>query len=146
MSEHEEQTKGFKVTDRRSFTPEGDLRVPEDVRDERDEPVTTTASATVERAEGTEQPTSARPATTDERFFDLLSLLTTQASLQLGEPHPVTGASHEDLRGAQVMISLIEVLHAKTKGNLSLDEERALEDVLYQLRTQFMAKAKRSKS
>lgn len=145
MSEHEEQTKGFKVTDRRSFTSEGELRVPDEDRDESEEPLATSgASATLER-EGIE-PGSAPPASPDERFFDLLSMLATQASLHLGEPHPVTGASHEDLRDAQLLISLIEVLQAKTKGNLAPDEERALEDVLYHLRTQFMAKAKRSKS
>lgn len=141
MSEYEEQTRGFKVTDRRAFTAEGDPRESNELRDEVEEPL---AAIGADQAEGVEQ-VQARSAAPDERFFDLLSLLTTQASLHLGEPHPVTGASHEDLHTAQMLLSLIEVLQTKTKGNLARDEEQALEDVLYQLRTQFVAKAKRSK-
>jgi hypothetical protein len=78
-------------------------------------------------------------------FLDLLSLLATQASLALGSPHPMTGEAHDDLEMARTMISMIEVLKTKTKGNLAPDEERALDEILYQLRMEFTKKAKAAK-
>jgi len=78
-------------------------------------------------------------------FLDLLSLLATQASLALGSPHPMTGEAGEDLEMARAMISMIEVLRTKTKGNLALDEERTLDEILSQLRMEFTKKAKAAK-
>jgi hypothetical protein len=40
------------------------------------------------------------------------------------------------------MISMIEVLSSKTTGNLLRDEQAAIDGILYQLRMDFMAKAK----
>jgi Domain of unknown function (DUF1844) len=155
MSEHEERSKGFKVTDRRSFTREG-------------ERIETTENPDVnEHASGVGS-TQAPPASTaaaspsiehqemerryhatgrqKPHFMDLLSLLATQASFALGAPHPVTGESHEDLESARLMISMLEVLKDKTKGNLARDEDAALDEILYQLRMEFMVKARVNKS
>ena len=139
MSEQEEQSKGFKVTDRRSFTREGERisnqeeeREPVDVR-----PATPPASEARSRTES--------PGRLDPLFLDLLSLLATQASLALGSPHPMTGEAHDDLEMARTMISMIEVLKTKTKGNLARDEDRALDEILYQLRMEFTKRAKSAK-
>jgi hypothetical protein len=43
------------------------------------------------------------------------------------------------------MISMLEVLKTKTKGNLARDEDRALDEILYQLRMEFVNRAKPSK-
>ncbi|HEY7700514.1 MAG TPA: DUF1844 domain-containing protein [Vicinamibacteria bacterium] len=138
MSEQEEQSKGFKVTDRRSFTREGE-RIAQ-VEEER-EASDVRATAAPEARPRTEPAGRLEPA-----FLDLLSLLATQASLALGAPHPMTGESHDDLEMARAMISMIEVLRTKTKGNLARDEERALDEILYQLRIEFTTKAKATKS
>jgi hypothetical protein len=58
----------------------------------------------------------------------------------------MTGEAHDDLEMARAMISMIEVLRTKTKGNLARDEERALDEILYQLRIEFTTKAKASRS
>lgn len=137
MSEQEEQTKGFKVTDRRSFTREGE-RITE--RDDEDRAVETRPTA----ADGGLRTEPA--GRLEARFLDLLSLLATQASLALGAPHPMTGEPHEDLETARTLISMIEVLKAKTRGNLSRDEQAALDEILYQLRMDFIARAKAAKS
>jgi hypothetical protein len=138
MSEHEEQSKGFKVTDRRSFTREGDRIAQHEEEREMVE------------ARSTAAPDARLPAESAGRleplFLDLLSLLATQASLALGSPHPMTGEAHDDLEMARAMISMIEVLRTKTKGNLARDEERALDDILYQLRMEFTKQAKAAKS
>ena len=139
MSEHEAQSKGIKVTDRLSFTREGERianqeeeREPVDVRS-----VTPPASEARVRTES--------QGRLDPLFLDLLSLLATQASLALGSPHPMTGEAHDDLEMARTMISMIEVLKTKTKGNLARDEERALDEILYQLRMEFTKRAKSAK-
>ena len=136
MSEHEEQSKGFKVTDRRSFTREGErIAKLEEEHESTD-------------LRGASTPSFERPESAgklEPRFLDLLSLLATQASLALGAPHPVTGEAHDDLEMARTMISMIEVLKTKTKGNLARDEERALDEILYQLRMEFTKKAKAAK-
>ena len=137
MSEQEELSKGFKVTDRRSFTKEGERissreEEPVDVR-----PAAPPASEARLRADS--------PGRHDPLFLDLLSLLATQASLALGAPHPMTGEAHDDLEMARTMISMIEVLKTKTKGNLARDEERALDEILYQLRMEFTRRAKSAK-
>jgi hypothetical protein len=136
MSEHEEQSKGFKVTDRRSFTREGDrISQHEDEREVIDAlPPAPDAQLRAEAG-----------GRLDPLFLDLLSLLATQASLALGAPHPMTGEAHDDVEMARTMISMIEVLKTKTKGNLARDEERTLDEILYQLRMEFTKKAKAAK-
>ena len=136
MSEQEEQSKGFKVTDRRSFTREGDR-----ISQHEEEPVDVRSAAAPDARLRAESAGRLEPL-----FLDLLSLLATQASLALGSPHPMTGEAHDDLEMARTMISMIEVLKTKTKGNLARDEERALDDILYQLRMEFTKQAKAVKS
>jgi len=137
MSEQEEQSKGFKVTDRRSFTREGDRIVQEEQeREVVDVPPAAAPDARL-RAESASR--------LEPLFLDLLSLLATQASLALGSPHPMTGEAHDDIEMARTMISMIEVLRTKTKGNLARDEEQALDEILYQLRMEFTKKAKAAK-
>jgi hypothetical protein len=137
MSEQEEQSKGFKVTDRRSFTREGE-RIAH--HEEEREPVDVRPAQAPEARLRGESVGRLEPL-----FLDLLSMLATQASLALGAPHPVTGEAHHDLEMARTMISMIEVLKTKTRGNLARDEERALEEILYQLRMEFTKRAKSAK-
>lgn len=153
MSEHEEQTKGFKVTDRRSFTREGErIETPEGDREITERPgseVSTPGTSRSVRAAGEDLEVERRYHAGGQQkphFMDLLSLLATQASFALGASHPVTGESHEDLETARLMISMIEVLKDKTKGNVARDEEAALDEILYQLRMEFMVKARVNKS
>jgi hypothetical protein len=48
-----------------------------------------------------------------------------------------------DMVNAQRTIDLIEILQGKTKGNLTPQESRLLEDVLYELRMTFLEMQKR---
>lgn len=69
-------------------------------------------------------------------------MLATNALVQLGEvPDPASGEKKENLHGVQDMISFLAMLQNKTEGNLDKDEEEALEQILYDLRMRFMAKA-----
>ena len=57
-------------------------------------------------------------------------LLATQAMINMGEiPDPITHESREDIDGAATFIELVEVLTAKTKGNLTPEEDSFLVEV-----------------
>ncbi|NUM36157.1 MAG: DUF1844 domain-containing protein [Candidatus Brocadiae bacterium] len=75
-------------------------------------------------------------------FEHLLSMLVTQAFLQLGEmENPVTGYKTLDLAGAKFSIDMLKVLQEKTQGNLTDEEEQAMKHILYQLQMSYVAKA-----
>ena len=61
------------------------------------------------------------------------------AMMMLGKvPHPETGKSMQDLEGAKLFIDQLEMLEAKTKGNLSKEEENLLKQSLMSLRLAFV--------
>lgn len=69
----------------------------------------------------------------------VLSLATT-AAVHFGDiADPSTGQRGEaNIPAAAQMIELIALLQEKTKGNLQQDEERLVEDLLYELRMRFV--------
>lgn len=77
-----------------------------------------------------------------EARFDLfLSGLAIDALMAMGDmPHPVTKKTAVNLPHARYLIDLLGILEEKTRGNLSVDEDRLLKDTLYQLRMRYLAK------
>lgn len=72
-------------------------------------------------------------------FPNFVLSLMTQTLMHLGEiPDPMTQKAHRDLGLAKQTIDLIALLQAKTKGNLSADEDQLLAEVLYKLRMLFV--------
>ena len=69
----------------------------------------------------------------------VLSLATT-AAVHFGDiADPNTGERVEpDLLAAHQMIDLIALLQEKTKGNLTPDEAKLVDDLLYELRMRFV--------
>ncbi|MDP3723332.1 MAG: DUF1844 domain-containing protein [Candidatus Omnitrophota bacterium] len=78
-----------------------------------------------------------------EARFDLfVSSLAMEGLIALGEvPHPATRKQAANLPHAKYLIDLLGILEEKTKGNLSVEEERLLHDALYQLRMRYLTKA-----
>ncbi len=77
-------------------------------------------------------------------FATLLTELAMQASLFMGEiPDPETNEPIEDLNRAKYLIDELGVLEQKTKGNLTPDEDRALKNILYELRMKYVRKVPR---
>ncbi len=69
----------------------------------------------------------------------LMSSLATEALISMGQfPHPATGETIRRKNQAKYLIDTLEMLQAKTKGNLTSEEETALSDVLHQLRMAFI--------
>lgn len=76
-------------------------------------------------------------------FAMLITTLASEAMMGLGQiPHPMTGKAEVSLEQAKYFIDTLEILEAKTKGNLSAEEQQALQGMLYQLRMAFVAAKK----
>lgn len=151
-----------KVTDKRMFTSEGELREEysflEDAatrRAEEADRVETESrgeAAVPEASEVPEEPPaeSAQPPPADlpelpetgsePTFVDLLSLLAEPAAVYLGDARLPDGRSAQDLDMARLHIDLLDVLRQKTAGNLDPREAAVLEDLLYRLRTRYLQK------
>ena len=81
------------------------------------------------------------PPEPDFNFF--ISTLSLQASIALGTiPNPATNQTELDLTQAKFLIDTLAMLQGKTKGNLTAEETNLLENLLYELRMQFVTKAK----
>jgi hypothetical protein len=75
-------------------------------------------------------------------FTNLIFSLSTSALIQLGEiQDPVTQQLAKNIPLAKQTIDLIGMLKEKTKGNLISEEERIVENILYDLRMRYIKAA-----
>lgn len=82
---------------------------------------------------------STNSADLTQRFIELVMMNAQQASLCLGLiEHPSTGKAEVNLQAAKMFIDHLEIIHEKTRGNLSKDEEKILSSVLSELRMAFV--------
>lgn len=78
----------------------------------------------------------------DMQFIQLALSLQAGAMVQMGKiASPMTGKIERDLAQARATIDLLEMLHRKTKGNLSGDEQALLDRILYELRLNYIDEA-----
>ena len=76
----------------------------------------------------------------DLTFSGFVLSLATTAAVHFGDlPDPSTGRKGDpDLASAARIIELLTMLQEKTKGNLIEQEERLLDDLLYELRLRYV--------
>ena len=85
-----------------------------------------------------------RPPDPDFKFF--ATTLALQAAVSLGNmPNPATDKVEQDLIQAKFLIDTLGMLQEKTKGNLDKEEAGLLENMLYELRTQYISASKEGK-
>lgn len=78
-------------------------------------------------------------------FFNLLNMLAVEAAMSLGLMEMQPGVrSPVDLESARQIIDMLGMLKEKTQGNLSTEEEGLMEQVLADLRMQFVTLSRRS--
>lgn len=137
MHGEEEKDKGFKVQDRRRFSPEGEARPDLEAREE-----APAAQPAPDRAAEAAAPTtaaSAQGAEPEINFVTFIVGLSTEALAAMGEmPDPATGKHSRDLRAAQQMIDIIAMLGEKTRGNLDANEKNLMEAILFDLRMKYV--------
>jgi len=123
----------IKVTDRRTFTPSGERRAPDQPKvDFRREKL---ASGIAEESARDRDPSAIG-------FENFVRYLAQVALHQMtGERNPATGAVEINLDEARQTIDILVMLKEKTKGNLSAAEERTLEDLLVHLKIEFSRRA-----
>lgn len=80
-----------------------------------------------------------QPSAGAVRFADLLNVLVMQVAAALGGMVGPGGQMlPPDLPAARYFIDLLGLLEEKTRGNLSEDEKKMLNQVLYELRLEFV--------
>jgi hypothetical protein len=77
-------------------------------------------------------------------FYTFVLSLGSSAFVHLGDtPHPDTGqAIPANLPLAKQTIDLLEMLREKTRGNLTEEEEKFMENLLMDLRLRYISKAR----
>lgn len=141
MSDSETQTnkKSMKVTDRRMFTPDGELREEYRHLEEVGPPADDAPAVREPQAPPEAEPEAPPPEPDPDRpgFYDLVTLLAENASVYLRHAGAPGGEGLQNRELAQVHIDLLDVLKQKTSGNLDAEEEAMLDDILYRLRLAF---------
>lgn len=164
-NKNEEQV--LKIEDKRKFNPDGSLREGVIIEKEKPkaetqvetpvyEPdaktVETYDKAVAQKQEQAKTKTATATQTAEEpdeedimndenpaSFVNFLSTLVTNAAASLGAmPHPVTGQKSVDLDTGKYWIDVLGMLHEKTTGNLSSQEQSLLESILGDLQMQYV--------
>jgi hypothetical protein len=156
----------MKVTDKRMFTPEGELR--EEFRHLTEAESTPAEAPSQEPTQAPSHPSAEQtpppagsprpggsepgepasrvemPATPPEMggpsFLDLVGLVAEPVAIYLGEVELPDGRSAENLEAARFHIDLLDVLRQKTAGSLTAHEAAVLDDLLYRLRLRYVQK------
>lgn len=150
--EESERDEGFKVTDKRRFTTEGQTKEGEaGPSEEREDRTSQTAKSGASpndeetQAPGTEQEKKAgeEQSLPPLDFSGFVLSLANTTLFQLGLIKvPNTEEVKKDLQGARQTIDLLGILEKKTRGNLTEEEKRLLTDTLFQLRMAFVEASK----
>ena len=133
--EEEKQDKGFKVSDRRIFSPEGPKEEPapsEEKKAEEGRP-SDQEKGKMEEVEDREIPLP------EINFATFIFSLSHSAILHLGEiPDPITQEVERNLPLAKQTIDIIGMLKEKTRGNLTQEEQALIDGILYDLRMRYV--------
>ncbi|KMP11659.1 hypothetical protein UZ36_03760 [Candidatus Nitromaritima sp. SCGC AAA799-C22] len=77
-------------------------------------------------------------------FSTFVMSLTSSAFYHLGDmPNPETGKKEVNLPAVQQTIDMLIMLRDKTQGNLTGDENKLLEQLIYELQMKYVSKAKK---
>ena len=72
----------------------------------------------------------------------IVSTFATQGAVALGQiENPATREKQTDLPQAKFAIDLLQVIKERTKGNCSSEEDKYMDDCLYQLRMVYIDKS-----
>jgi len=132
--------KGFTVQDRRRFSPETGEARPDSAASPAD---AAPASAPSEAQDAHSQEAHSEPLP-EINFSTFVISLSTQALMHLGEvPSPLSGKIETDVPAAKQMIDLLAMLRDRTRGNLNSNEDRLMDDILFDLRMKYVEAVKK---
>ncbi len=126
-----EEEKGFVIKDRRSFDETGELKDKKAKEEEKKE------KEAIKK--GPPKDEDKRPPLPEVNFISLVFSLSSSAFLHFGEiADPQTGEKKKDLPLAKHAIDTIAMLKEKTKGNLTEEEQKFMDNVLTDLRWRYV--------
>jgi hypothetical protein len=145
----------LKVTDKRMFTSDGDLR--DEFRDVKpadpDEQLRSRPEPPPEPPPQPQPPPGAQPrgegapgreqGPPSEGFVQLVTLLAQNSLALMGMLPDGQFGGRADLRAARQMIDMIAMLEEKTKGNLNEQEQALLHDYLSELKLAYVQSSKK---
>jgi hypothetical protein len=128
-----EAESGFKVSDRRLFTEEGELNEEAAKAHEKQSREAVHAPFATDASSAHDEPDLPMD------FKTLVFSFRMNALVQLGIlANPATNKAEKDLRGAKQSIDILEIFNDKTKGNLDAEEAQLLEASLYELKMSYL--------
>ncbi len=78
------------------------------------------------------------------QFVQLIFSLKTSAIIQLGKiTNPLTGSIDRDLNEAKYTIDMLNMIKEKTKNNLTHDEEKMVNDAVFELQMNYIDEVKK---
>ena len=145
----EKNEMGFKVKDKRIFTPDGkpktepDKNSPSEPEIERGRETTTAQTPETEKKSGSDKNTSPLPAV---NFSSFIVSLSSSVLFHFGEiPDPVTNKKQRNLPMAKQTIDILGMIEEKTRGNLTKDEDALLKNLLQDLRFRYVSEVDKEK-
>jgi len=147
----EENQGSFKVTDRRLFNADGTLREdalieePAPAPPTEPQPAVSSGSAQPQRQFAAATAPELQPEPEDAEpevamFNEFLMGIASSAFIYLGlVEHPATGRRQVDMTAAKESIDMLVMLRKKTKGNLTRGEEKFFDDLLSDLKMQYVS-------
>jgi hypothetical protein len=135
-----DEGKGFTVQDRRRFSPETG-----EAREDAPEDAATAQKPQEKKDDSVAQSHAAEQELLPELNFSTFVIsLSTQALMHLGEiGNPISGKVETDVPVAKQMIDILAMLKDKTHGNLDPNEDRLMDDILFDLRMKYVEAVKR---
>ncbi len=130
MSDEEIEGEGFVFKDSRSSQLSEDEALDQD------------SQAEAQKKDPTKEQAASQPFKID--FSTFIMSLTSSAFYHLGDiADPETGKTETNLPAVQQTIDMLIMLKEKTQGNLSEEEGKLLEQLIYELQMKFMKKSKK---
>ncbi len=78
------------------------------------------------------------------QFVQLIFSLKTSAIMQLGKiANPLTGKIERNLNEAKYTIDMLNMIKEKTKGNLTDDEKKIIDDAVFELQMNYIDEVKK---
>jgi hypothetical protein len=137
----DEQEKGFKVVDKRSFDADGSEKA-----DAAEPEAQAQAAPPTEEPEGaaTDEAAAGDMPIPEIDFVTFILSIYHSAGCHLGlSPNPETRTCEENLPLAKETIDILGMLQEKTQGNLTGEEERILSEILFNLRMAYVKAVKK---
>lgn len=147
MADERDESRGFKVTDRRRFSDTGETREEAEKAPEAPaaeppaaEPPPAAAASPGQPVPGDDEAFGHADPDEPLTFSTFVLSLSTQALCHLGEmASPFSGKIERDLVAGKQVIDILGILAEKTRNNLDATEQGLLDAILYDLRMRYVA-------